>query len=56
VRAHGRTLVPGLENAVRLDPALLCDDGLHPNDAGHAALAAAVLPHLRRALAGPPSS
>ncbi|MBB6629372.1 SGNH/GDSL hydrolase family protein [Nocardioides sp. KIGAM211] len=35
-------------HAVGDDPDLLCDDGIHPNDAGHAALAASVLPTLRR--------
>ena len=31
----------------RLDyPALLCDDGIHPNEAGHAAIAEAVSEHL----------
>ena len=49
VRAHGLRLVPGLADAVRQDPALLCADGVHPNDAGHAALAAAVTPGIRPA-------
>ena len=54
-RTHGRTLLPGLADAVRADPALLCADGVHPNDAGHAALATAVLPRLRDVLAPPTS-
>lgn len=33
--------------AVSGSPDLLCDDGVHPNDAGHAALADAILPTLR---------
>jgi lysophospholipase L1-like esterase len=49
--ANGLELVPGLTDAIRRNPQLLCPDGMHPNDAGHAALAAAVTPHLRSAFA-----
>ncbi|MGZ4571845.1 MAG: SGNH/GDSL hydrolase family protein [Blastococcus sp.] len=51
VHEHGLHLVPGLTDAVRQDPGLLCADGVHPNDAGHAALASAVTPHLRSVFA-----
>jgi lysophospholipase L1-like esterase len=50
VLARGLSLTPGLSQAIRLDLSLLCDDQVHPNDQGHAALAQAALPHLRRAL------
>ncbi len=40
------TYVEDFRLAVNGSPALLCDDGVHPNDAGHAALADAVYPTL----------
>ncbi|WP_420367085.1 SGNH/GDSL hydrolase family protein [Curtobacterium sp. L1-20] len=48
----GLQLVPGLATAINHDEALLCPDGVHPNDAGHAALADSIEPHLRAALFG----
>ena len=49
VHGHGLHLLPGLADTVRHDPELLCADGVHPNDAGHAALASAVTRPLRAA-------
>ncbi|WP_106535254.1 SGNH/GDSL hydrolase family protein [Haloactinopolyspora alba] len=43
----GLTYVEQFRLAVNGSPQLLCDDGVHPNDAGHAALADAILPVLR---------
>ncbi|HEU4567020.1 MAG TPA: SGNH/GDSL hydrolase family protein [Marmoricola sp.] len=43
----GLRYVQRFGRAVGGDPDLLCDDGFHPNDAGHAALAEAILPTLR---------
>ncbi|MGC5165412.1 SGNH/GDSL hydrolase family protein [Luteimicrobium sp. DT211] len=40
----GHTHVAGFGTATADDPHLLCDDGVHPNDAGHRALADAILP------------
>jgi lysophospholipase L1-like esterase len=50
VHEQGLSLTPGLSQAIRLDFSLLCGDQAHPNDQGHAALAQAALPHLRRAV------
>ena len=50
--ARGLQLVPGLTDAVRADASLLCEDGVHRDDAGHAALAATVTPQLRSVFAG----
>jgi lysophospholipase L1-like esterase len=47
---HGLDLVPGLRTPLVARPELLGADGIHPNDDGHAALAASVLPHLAHAL------
>lgn len=41
VHGQGLRLVPGLADTVRRNPELLCADEVHPNDAGHAALATA---------------
>lgn len=49
-RRVGLSLVPGLATAINRSPALLCSDGVHPNDRGHAALAAAVEPQLHSVL------
>ncbi|MGN7191730.1 hypothetical protein [Curtobacterium sp. MCBA15_004] len=46
----GLRLVPGLATAINRNDALLCSDGVHPDDAGHAALADSIEPHLRAAL------
>ena len=46
----GLQLIPGLGTAIKHDAALLCPDGVHPNDAGHAALADSIEPHLSTAL------
>jgi lysophospholipase L1-like esterase len=43
----GHAWVPGFRSAIAGRAELLCDDRVHPNDDGHAALAAAVLPTLR---------
>jgi len=43
----GHTYVEGFRTATADRPDLLCDDGVHPNDAGHRALADAVLPACR---------
>jgi len=43
----GLQLVPGLTKAINHDEALFCPDGVHTNDAGHAALADSIEPHLR---------
>jgi lysophospholipase L1-like esterase len=47
----GLELTSGMPTVINDDTALLCPDGIHPNDAGHAALARSVAPHLQAALA-----
>ena len=44
---HGLSYVDAFRRAVDSNPALLCDDGVHPNDLGHRALADAILPACR---------
>ena len=43
-------LVPGFIREVGLDPELMQPDGLHPTAAGHRALAASLVPHVRALL------
>lgn len=50
-RDSGVRAIPGSATAINGRPQFLAPDGLHPNDAGHQALASAVQPGLKLALA-----
>ena len=47
-RAHGVTLYPFFLEGVAMDPKLNQPDGLHPNEAGVAALVDRIAPYLAR--------
>jgi len=44
---HGHLFTDALLTPIEADPEMLCDDGIHPNDKGHRALADSILPTLR---------
>jgi acyl-CoA thioesterase-1 len=51
-RAHGVTLYPFFLEGVAMDPKLNQPDGLHPNEAGVAALVDRIAPYLARLIGG----
>lgn len=44
---YGHLFLDALLTPIEADPSMLSEDGIHPNDWGHRALADSVLPHLR---------
>lgn len=44
---YGHLFSDALLTPIEADPEMLCDDGIHPNDQGHRALADSILPTLR---------
>jgi lysophospholipase L1-like esterase len=44
---YGHLFLDALFTPIEAEPSMLCDDGIHPNDLGHRALADSILPQLR---------